>query len=72
MRSEKTCLPAALQLAANSPLWRQAERSAALARKLDDSSPAMMAVRAAEPYARELERLAALKPTKWEAPDLTA
>jgi hypothetical protein len=37
---------------------------------LDASSPAMQAFRAAEPHARELQRLSELKPTKWEPPTI--
>lgn len=42
------------------------------AAKPDDNSHFVETLRAAEPYARELERLVALKPTQWKVPDLTA
>jgi hypothetical protein len=49
-------------------LLRQAKQVANLAPKLDASSPAVAARKQAGRYARELERLSELKPTRWEPP----
>jgi hypothetical protein len=46
------------------------ERAAALAPKLDANSPALAPFQQAERYGRELERLAKLKPTTWEPPEI--
>lgn len=46
---------------------RQAEQAAKLAPKPDANSPAFAPFRQAGRYARELERLAEQKPTRWEA-----
>jgi len=51
-------------------LIRQAEQAAKLAPKLDANSPALAPFQQAERYGRELERLAKLKPTTWEPPEI--
>jgi|tagenome__1003787_1003787.scaffolds.fasta_scaffold17890614_1 hypothetical protein len=49
-------------------LRRQAEQAVKLAPRLDENRATMRGFRAAEPFVRDLERLAMSKPTRW-SPD---